>query len=473
MKGRVQLKDGLWYTVINYKGANGQYKRKWETTGLKERGNKKEASKILEERLVQFEQDEKLKKEKILQRGAKSAKQPLGTAETSFVDYCSAYIESIKNNLTISTYRIYKTYYLRVFKEYFKDKTIIEVTSDEIDGFNNYLRKERGVKNTTLKHYADVLRPALRIAFKDDKIIPDNPYDYVEKITREKPIVRFYNKKELDKLFEVMKGHPLELAFTTLIYYGLRRSELLGLRWKAIDFDNDSISVNHKAIMVGTDYLTDDKLKNTSSFRTLPLISHIKEMLLSHKIQIGKNKQFFGSAYINRWEEYIFVEEQGELYKPDNVSKSFKKLLLKHGLKRIRLHDLRHSCASLLLANGVNLKQIQEWLGHADFATTADIYSHLDFSGKMESANTLAKSFELPKKLSASESQPDLSPMEKMKKIMDAEMARLGIESASEYFKYLEQQEAFFVEERVEEPDEIDKDEEWNDCIRKKNDNYM
>ena len=82
--------------------------------------------------------------------------------------------------------------------------------------------------------------------------------------------------------------------------------------------------------------------------------------------------------------------EMGDLIKPDYVSENFKLPLQKHGLRHIRFHDLRHSCASLLLANGVSMKSIQEWLGHSDFGTTANIYAHLDYSQKLSSASTMS-----------------------------------------------------------------------------------
>ena len=80
----------------------------------------------------------------------------------------------------------------------------------------------------------------------------------------------------------------------------------------------------------------------------------------------------------------------GTLLSPNYISSAFPKLLEKHGLRHIRFHDLRHSCASLLLANGVPMKQIQEWLGHSDFSTTANIYAHLDYSSKLSSAEAMA-----------------------------------------------------------------------------------
>ena len=91
------------------------------------------------------------------------------------------------------------------------------------------------------------------------------------------------------------------------------------------------------------------------------------------------------------------VNEIGAILKPNYISTSFPKLLENNGLRHIRFHDLRHSCASLMLANGVPMKQIQEWLGHSDFSTTANIYAHLDYSSKLFSADVMLSSLGLEK----------------------------------------------------------------------------
>ena len=91
------------------------------------------------------------------------------------------------------------------------------------------------------------------------------------------------------------------------------------------------------------------------------------------------------------------MDQWGNLFTPGVVSQNFSSILKKHGLRKIRFHDLRHSCASLLLANNVPMKQIQEWLGHSDISTTANIYSYLDFSSKISSANVMDDVLELPK----------------------------------------------------------------------------
>jgi integrase len=88
-----------------------------------------------------------------------------------------------------------------------------------------------------------------------------------------------------------------------------------------------------------------------------------------------------------------YVDPMGKRIRPDFLSQHFPDFLVAHQMKRIRFHELRHSCASLLYANGVSLKEIQEWLGHSDISTTSNIYTHLDFSSKVSSANAIVRIF--------------------------------------------------------------------------------
>ena len=97
--------------------------------------------------------------------------------------------------------------------------------------------------------------------------------------------------------------------------------------------------------------------------------------------------------YCAEFPDYIYVNEIGERIKPNFITQNFPLVLEKAGLRRIRYHDLRHSCASLLYANGVSLKDIQEWLGHSDISTTSNIYTHLDYSSKVSSANAIIDCF--------------------------------------------------------------------------------
>ena len=123
--------------------------------------------------------------------------------------------------------------------------------------------------------------------------------------------------------------------------------------------------------------------------RTLPLVPVFRERLLALQEEQKENRKLCGRCYNKKYADYICVDAMGNLLKPDYLSDSFQIILRNYHLRRIRFHDLRHSCASLLLANGVPMKMIQEWLGHSDFSTTANIYSHLDYASKVSSAEAM------------------------------------------------------------------------------------
>lgn len=119
----------------------------------------------------------------------------------------------------------------------------------------------------------------------------------------------------------------------------------------------------------------------------------LQEMLNKMKKEQEQNRKVCGKSYCNDYLDYIYVDPIGKRIRPDFLSQHFPDFLVAHQMKRIRFHDLRHSCASLLYANGVSLKEIQEWLGHSDISTTSNIYTHLDFSSKVSSANAIVNIF--------------------------------------------------------------------------------
>ena len=198
-------------------------------------------------------------------------------------------------------------------------------------------------------------------------------------------------------LFDVISGDPLELCVKIAAYYGLRRSEVLGLRWDAIDFTKKTLSISHKVIEAEVDgkYVPvgEDVLKTKSSFRMLPLIPAVEKLLLEEKEKQEMFRSLFKKGYCRDYLDYICVDQTGKILRPNYVTEHFAWLIEKYNLKKIRFHDLRHTCASLLLSSGISMKQIQVWLGHSTFSTTADIYAHLDYTAQEESASAMGSMF--------------------------------------------------------------------------------
>lgn len=135
------------------------------------------------------------------------------------------------------------------------------------------------------------------------------------------------------------------------------------------------------------------KTKTNSSKRKYVLLPEIKEIFLDLANKTKKNKKLFGNTYIDT--DYVFTWPDGRTYRPDYVTHAFKKVLAKNNFPEMRFHDLRHSCASVLHDKGWELKDIQTWLGHANIATTADIYTHISNTRKNDMAKDIQNTFSL------------------------------------------------------------------------------
>lgn len=372
--GHVREKKGYYYAVLNYTDVFGNRKTKWIKTGLPVKGNKKRAEAFLQEQRRKFVQD------------APPADDML------FADFMEQWLEVAKTSIAVATYASYTNMVKKVISPYFREKGIMlkELTAKDIQDF--YLKQLEHVSASSVIHYHANIHKALKYAVKLD-LIPGNPADKVERPKKEKFSASFYDADEINKLFEVSKGTKLEIPILLGAFYGLRRSEAIGLKWDAVDFEHDTITIKHTVTSINLDgkriLVPQDTTKTKSSRRTLPLVPFVKERLLSLQKEQKENRRLCGRCYNREFEDYICVNEIGDLIKPEYISSTFAAFLEDNGLRRIRFHDLRHSCASLMLSSGVPMKQIQEWLGHSDFSTTANIYAHLEYSSKISSADAM------------------------------------------------------------------------------------
>ena len=145
------------------------------------------------------------------------------------------------------------------------------------------------------------------------------------------------------ELFDAISGDPLELCVKIAAYYGLRRSEVLGLRWDAIDIERKTISINHKIIEAEVDGkfipMGEDVLKTKSSFRTLPLIPAVENLLLEEKEKQEMFRRLFKKSYCRDYLDYICVDQCGNLLRPNYVTEHFAWIIQKYDLKKIRFHD--------------------------------------------------------------------------------------------------------------------------------------
>ena len=382
--GHLTLKNGRYYAVLNYRNAGGQRKTKWISLGLPEKGNKRKAEAELARLRAEFEPPKEV--------GDLSS-------DMLFADYLLEWLEIAKGRLAAATYSSYAAMIKKPVGPYFRQRnlTLRELEARHLQMF--YSEMLRKVKPNTVIHYHAIIHSALKYAVKTDMLV-QNVADKVDRPKKNSFQPVFLSAEEMQKMFEALRGTKLELPVLVAAFYGFRRGEVLGLKWDAIDFERGTISVIRTVTTITVDgkqtEIEQQSAKTKSSLRTLPLIGSFREYFLQVKEAQELNKQVCGNCYNHEYDGFVFVDELGERMRANYLTSAFPKFLESHGLRRMRFHDLRHSCASLLLANGVPLKHIQEWLGHSDFTTTANIYAHLDYKSKITSAQAMETGLALP-----------------------------------------------------------------------------
>lgn len=323
-----------------------------------------------------------------------------GQPEILFCDFILEWLEMMQSSVDITTYAGYTSVVKERIVPYFQEKAYtlkdLEENPKLIQDYYQYELKTLKITTNTVLHRHANIRKCLQYAFKTGLIL-SNPADRIERPQKNEYHADYYNAEELDTLFKIFKGDPLETAVILAAFYGMRRSEVLGIRWSSIDLERKTITVNHVVTDIFLDgrliHISKDKTKNKSSQRVLPLVKPFEDILLQLREQQRANMEICGSSYNMEYLDYVNVNQVGDLMKPGYITQHFHRILINNDLRPIRFHDLRHSCASLLYANGVDLKSIQEWLGHSTIATTANIYTHFDYSKKEESANAIIGNF--------------------------------------------------------------------------------
>ena len=385
VSGTLALKNGYYYAVLSYQDAAGKRHQKWVSTGLPQKGNKRRA----EQELIRIRSEFEI---------------PPAAGELNsnmlFADYLDQWLEVVRARIKPATFGSYQGMVKSTIGPYFRKKelTLKELEARHIQQF--YTEKLKTVTPNSVIHYHAVIYQALKYAMKTD-MVPQNVAMKVDRPRKNSFQPTFLDAEQMQKLFEVVKGTRLELPVLVAAFYGLRRGEVLGLKWDAIDFNRGTLTIKRtvtEATIDGTmKIIEQDSAKTKSSLRTLPLVGSFRDYFQKVKEAQELNKKVCGNCYNYEYDGYVFVNELGERMRPNYLTEYFPKYIAKHGMPKMRFHDLRHSCASLLLANGVPLKQIQEWLGHSDFSTTANIYAHLDYRSKISSAQAMEQGMLLPR----------------------------------------------------------------------------
>ena len=390
MTGTLQIKRGKYYCVLDYRDEKGARKRKWISTGLEEKGNKRKATEMLNKIIVEYEQKET------------QTKTIEGTSQSDilFTDYMKNWLERKKGKVEKTSLDAYSMAIYKHLIPYFDSLhlTLKKIKPKHIvDYYDTKFRSGRrdgkgGLSSNSLRLHSGILKNILNQAYLEE-LIDRNPAFEIPFPKRESTefTVKFLNEEEANKLLQIFSGHPFQPIIYLTLCYGLRRGEVIGLKWSAIDFKNNKLKINHTITQTSIGIETKDRTKTASSNREYALLPEIKELLLKIKSEQDSYKKLFKKEY--KKTNYVFTWQDGRPYQPIYVSMEFQKMLAKNNFPKMRFHDLRHSCASILYDKNWQLKDIQTWLGHANIETTGNIYTHISKSRKEILAKDLENTF--------------------------------------------------------------------------------
>lgn len=370
LTGTLQIKKGRYYAVVNMPSVNGKRQQRWIATGLEVNGNKKTANRRLREILAELEEQNHQ-----LHSGIK------------FWELLEMWLEASKQRMREATYRNCKFVFDAHIIPYFRQTGVKlqDLCPHHLEEY--YHNKLETLSATTLHKHHSYIHSALEYARKNRLVNQNAAADAWVPPVHKKQVGSFYTMEQLAELKEHITGDVAEVPLMLIITYGFRRSEALGLKWDAVDFEDKTISIRATVIKSGTEVKFVEDTKSRASVRTLPMTDEFAEYLRSVQQRQAKDKEKYGNMYQD--ENYVCAAENGEVLNPNRVYERFKKIIRANGLPDIRLHDLRHTAATHLLAMGFSVKDVAYWLGHSQTSTTLDIYAHVLEGSKVDMANAL------------------------------------------------------------------------------------
>lgn len=380
MTGSLQVKNGKYYAVLNFKNDAGKRVQKWISLNLNEKGNKRKAELALRELLNQYQDIESI--------------EPLNTLLSAHI---YAWIEFNKSNIAVMTYNQYVNMLTLHIAPYFNYRSITlnSVTAGDLEDYYACKIAQGLSPNTVIKHHA-VIRSSLQWAVKH-RYIKENVANCATRPKKVKYEGNMpYTIQEISNLLYLTQNEPISVPIFLASFYGLRRSEVLGLRWSAIDFNSGWLHISTTVVKEMEDNkvniaVREDTTKTYYSKRSLPLCQYTLQYFNMLRQKQLYQQQICGASYINDYIDFVCVDDMGMLLQPDFVSQKFQKILKKYDLRPIRYHDLRHSCATIMLNLGYSVKDIQTWLGHSNYNFTADTYVHTVPTSHEEMASEFAK----------------------------------------------------------------------------------
>jgi len=294
-----------------------------------------------------------------------------------FTDFLDDWLETKKTHVAEQTW----SYYSQIVRDYIKPKlgmfTLRELSTRRIQFFYNHLvEQEVGLRTIEKNH--SIIHASLNYAVKYG-LIPTNPDAFTDPPKPKKKEMKYLNVEEVKQLLQVAKeNNDRNYALYYLaIVTGMRQGELLGLQWKNVDLERGVIKINQNLKRLPTGKLVFGKPKTKTSIRSIAIGDETIEVLKEQKQRIERECNDENLKELWKEMDLVFPSTIGTPIDPTNILKKFRQSLKQAKLPRIRFHDLRHTAASLMLNNGIDVLVASRRLGHAKPSITLDVYGHL------------------------------------------------------------------------------------------------
>ena len=313
-----------------------------------------------------------------------------------FAAFCETYLEIKKSTLAPTTFPFYESVVREMLIPMFGTLRMRDIRTHHVQQFIQYLYNDRPrgdgaeghIAPATVKRYTTVLRSILTLAYKMEYIDEDVGVSRrIEFPKADTPEVEAFTMEEVTDILQAAESEPLQIRalVEVALFTGLRRGEIVGLKWEDVDLDKRLLSVKRSIYKPKDQKALEKAPKSKCSIRTIAIPERLCDTLRAYKEHQDRHASFMGHAWQNLG--YIFTEEDGYVMNPHTPTKQFSKFLKRHNIRHLKFHGLRHTSATMLLANGCDIKTVSVRLGHSDIETT-NIYVHALESVDRRAAST-------------------------------------------------------------------------------------
>jgi len=363
-------KTKLWSIRYDLPGSTREDRKQKQVTGFNSKPEAASILKLLEAQIIKGEYD-------------------LVSKSFTVKELADIWSENHFESLKPKTKEYYKGMLDRYILPKFGSARANSLKKDNVESYYRQLIKDGKSIDLVAKIHT-LMRALFYYSYEHDRI-PSKIMDKVKRPTLVRAEREFWSVEDRAKAIKYFKDTPVAFHVELVLLLGLRQGEVAGLRIDDIDFKDKTLKVRREAQMLRNVGIHIDKPKTESSLRTLPLTPDAIKLIKARVTWIKENKLFYGPKYNYEWDGYLSVDEIGNLIYDQRISGYYRRHMNKENcpVKKITFHDIRHTFSVSLLEKDVNLKTIQELLGHSNFSTTADIYSHVDLDKKREALNRL------------------------------------------------------------------------------------